>query len=235
MNAKAIRSLITGLFLLFVFGLVIFFYRDTQNGIKITRQSNINADSYVLGFDYSGIITSEPVKKGQYVHKGDALAYIKSSSLLVDINANKISKSDLTYPLSEDNQIIMQATQDGVLTDVNFLAGSYVPANQTIFKITASQAPYVVSRYDLSRTDFQKLNLKTELQVKLPSGRLVVSPIRQIMVDTSSNNTGSSVRVDIQSAIDPDRNLLIGSPVEATLHLEKQTKLQKFLHYIRGL
>jgi hypothetical protein len=235
MNAQSFRSLITGLFLLFVLSLIVFFYRDTQNGVKTTRQSSVNADSYVLGLDYSGVITREPVKKGQYVHKGDTLAYIKSSSLLADINAKKITKEDLTYPLSKDSQIVVQATQDGILSDINYLAGSYVPANQTIFKITASQSPYIVSHYNLSRTDFQKLNKNTQLQIKLPNGRLVLSPIRQITVDTSSNNTGSTVSVNIESIIDPDSNLLIGSPVVATLHLERQTRLQKLINYVRDL
>lgn len=235
MNAKAFRSLTVGLFLLFLLSVIVFLYKDTRSAVKITRQSSISADSYVLGLEYSGIITQEPVKEGQYVKKGDTLAYIKSSSLLSDLNSSKITKSDLSYPLSSSNEIILQATQDGQLENVNYLSGSYVPANQNIFKITAAQAPYVVSRYSLSREDFQKLSINTELQIKLPNGRLVKSPIQQITVDNSTVTAGSTVIVNIKSLIDPDRNLLAGSPVIATLHLDKETMLERFLSYTKGL
>lgn len=235
MNAQAIKSLITGLLALAVLSMVVFFYQDIQSNIKSSQQSNISANSYVLGLDYSGIITQEVVNKGDFVHKGDALAYVKSGALLADLKGNKITKQDLIYPLSDDNQIVIQATQDGIVDNVNYLAGSYVPANQTIFKITSKQAPYVISLFNLSRADFQRLNKSTELQVKLPNGRLVKSPIQQITVNDAADNNSPTVAVKVQSTIDPDSNLLIGSPVTATLHLGQQTKLQQFLKYIKGL
>lgn len=235
MNKKTIGSLVKGLLILLLIVAATFIYKDTRNDIKISNQSRIGADSYDLGIEYSGLIDKELVSQGDFVHKGDPLAYIKSSSLLADLGSKKVAKADLAYPLSESNEIIMLATQDGVLQDVNYLTGSYVPANQYIFKITAEDTPYVTSHFNLARDDFQRLNKSTLLQVKLPNGQIVDSPIQQISVDTGSQLSGLEVPVTIKSTIKPDRNLLIGSPVTANLHLNRQTQLQRIAHFLKGL
>ncbi len=235
MSAKSIRLFITGVTLLVLFAVAIYFYQDTRNNIKISKESRIGAKSYVLSLDYSGLITKSFVKQGDFVRKGDALAYVKSSTLMADLNGKKIVKEDLTFELSENNEVIIQATQNGVIDQVYFLDGSNVAANQTIFKITANQAPFVISGYNLSRDDFQRLKKNSRLQITLPNSSLVDSQIQQITVDDVAMNIGPTVPVTIISAIEPDRNLLIGSPVTATLHLSQQTELERFIKLIKDL
>ena len=80
----------------------------------------------------------------------------------------------------------------------------------------------------MSRDEFSSLSEQTKLQVDLPSEQTVVSEISSIVIEEqAADEQSSKIRVLIQSEIEPDDSLLIGSPVVSRLFLEEDTALQK--------
>ncbi|MBW3568888.1 HlyD family efflux transporter periplasmic adaptor subunit [Candidatus Parcubacteria bacterium] len=232
MNKAAVKSLIKGLIILALISATTFIFLDARSGVKVSQNSKISAEEYVVGSDYSGLITKQLVKKGDFIEKDRELLYIKSSKLLEDINAKRVNKKDLLYPISGDQQIIIKASQSGKVSEINYAEGSFVPANNDIMKITAAQDPFVIAEYQLSKNDFELLNEQTKMQVELPNGSVVTSPIDTISIQQASDlQINSKFNVTIKSDIEPDNNLLIGSPVTTRLFLNQDTQLQKMVNF----
>jgi hypothetical protein len=230
MNKKAKNSFLKGLMVLFILSIVVAIYLDTKSDIKISTNSQINAPSYFIGLDYSGIITQQLIEKGETVETGQPLIYIKSSDLLEDLKAGRVQQDDLLFPVSENNEIIVRATKDGVVEEINFTLGSFVAANQSIMTIRATGTPFVKSVFELEKDDFERLDDQSRLEVVLPNGTRVTSPISLINVDQENDIPGPAVKVIIESSIEPNANLIIGAPVTSYLYLTEDSIIQRIFN-----
>lgn len=231
MNKTARRSLFKGVIILIAVLVTALAYVAIQSQVKVSDQSRIGAEKYNVAVDYSGLVTQQLIKDGDFVEAGQELMYIKSSALLEDLNEKRVTEDDLLYPLSSKKEIIVKAQQSGKVEKVQFAEGSFVPGNQTIFEILDVTKPYVESYFELSRDEFSSLSEQTKLQVDLPSGQTVVSEISSIVIEEqAADEQSSKIRVLIQSEIEPDDSLLIGSPVVSRLFLEEDTALQKIIN-----
>lgn len=229
MNKSARKSLFKGLAVLFVILAISAGYVAITSQVKSASQSIISAQQYNVAVDYSGLISQKLVEEGEFVEKGQDLVHIKSSSLLEDLNEKRVTQSDLLYPLNEKKELVVQAQQSGKIKDSPFAKGSFVPANQTIFTIIDTKNPFAESMFDMSRDEFEKLSEQTVLEIELPNNRVVKSRITLIDIDLDKKDTGDTIRVKIKSELEPNGNLLIGSPLTTRLYLEENTPVQRFI------
>jgi hypothetical protein len=236
MNKTARRSFIKGLIVLVAIFVGAIAYVEIQSQVKVSEQSRIGAEKYNVAVDYSGLVTQQLIKDGDFVEAGQELMYIKSSALLEDLNEKRVTEDDLLYPLSNKKEIIVKAQQSGKVEQVQFAEGSFVPANHTIFEILDVTKPYVESYFDLSNEEFSGLSEETELQVELPNGQRITSKILSIVIEEQeADEQSGKIRVLIQSEIDPNDTLLIGSPVTARLRLEEGSALEQITSKFKNI
>lgn len=226
MDKSARRAFLKGILMLSVIGVIIAAYLTIRSEVKVAQSGVVATETYNVAVDYSGLITEQIVGVGDYVEAGQELAYIKSSALREDLNEKRVGADDLLYPLDDKKQIIIVAPQTGEISEIAFSEGSFVPANQTIYTIQDVDRPYVESKFELTSDEFEKLDKKSRLEVRLPNGEYYDSPITLIEIETEEDNDSELIQVALRSSLEADGNLLVGAPVESRLYLETNTLLQ---------
>lgn len=129
------------------------FWKFERQSYIISTQGDLQSNSYSVGIDYTGVILSVLVKSGDAVVKDQPLVVLKSSTLIERLNEAKISKSDLIYDLTSENNIVLKAQSSGVVNTVLFTQGSFVPANSEILQIVDDKY-YIKAKFAVPESDF---------------------------------------------------------------------------------
>jgi multidrug resistance efflux pump len=223
-NYKSVFKITFGiiLVLLITSGLVMWF--DERRSVATSTEAELTAESYTVGIDHSGTVTTRFVEPGDYVEAGQTLFQIKSTSLREQIVTLGLEESDLLYPLTDDGEILLQATRPGIVSNIEYNQGSFVPANEQIATIIDTSSLQVLATFSLARRDFNILGTDTQLDVRLPNGAWSSGTVRNIKV---VEQEGQKVVVQLTAAmtIEDENNIQTANnvPVETRIKLNGKT------------
>ena len=224
MSWRSRFKVVIGVLLVVLLCASLFVWWDMRRSVVASESAEISADSYTVGIDHTGLVTRQFVKAGDHVEEGQTLFQIRSTSLQEQIHELDLSETDLLYPLSEDGEILVQASRPGLVSEVSYNEGSFVPANEEIATIIDQTSLEVVATYRLARRDFILVSPQTRMDVQLPGGVWNNGAIRNIEVVEQG---GSQVIVEITAAIQSTGNgdfrSTSGVPVETRVHLRDDT------------
>jgi hypothetical protein len=236
-SARKFFSLLIGLIImaLIISGLLI--YRDHHDNWVTASDATLNGTTYAIGIDYSGVMTDQEVQKGQFVQAGQLLGLIKSGTLIDRLHVANLSPNDLPYTLNKRQEVELHAANAGVVQDVNYIAGSFVPANQQIYVITDASQYYATAKFNrLTRQQVRTLTADKIVQLAYNDGTLIPSRIRSINIKQTDYD---SYNVELESVpvTQPDpAKVKVGEPLNAVLILQEQdtyTRVADILHSVR--
>lgn len=193
---------------------------NRNNGIVDSRSASLVAEDYPVGTDYAGTVTEQYVHTGDTVKAGQPLFEVQSATLERDIAQNLVTASNLTYQVKNDNTIVLAATNDGVVSSVAYTNGAFVPANTTIATIQQAGSMYVSADFVLSAKDYARIPAKAQVDLVLPNNEKITAQVSQIQVQTEDGQARTVVRAYSPDLADGTGLFAVGTPVQATLHLD---------------
>lgn len=193
---------------------------NRNNGIVESRSASLVAEDYPVGTDYAGTVTQQYVHTGDIVKAGQPLFEVQSATLERDIAQNLVTAGNLTYEVKNDNTIVLAATNDGVVSSVAYTNGAFVPANTTIATIQQAGSMYVSADFVLSAKDYARIPAQAQVDLVLPNNEKVTAQVSQIQVQTEDGQARTIIRAYSPDLADGTGLFAVGTPVQATLHLD---------------
>ncbi|MBL8121385.1 HlyD family efflux transporter periplasmic adaptor subunit [Candidatus Saccharibacteria bacterium] len=188
-----------------------------MNNIQ-SRSASLGADTYTVGSDYSGIVTKQYVTVGEHVKTGQPLFRIKSTVLSTDLSNGTITKNDLAFAVDSDNQIVLEATNAGTVSTIDYREGAFVPANKEVAAVTRDNSSYVIAKFDLNPPDYARIHTGDTLRVTLPNNQKVSAVIYSLTVEKSGDDTLTIITARIKNF--SNSQFSAGTPVSAQLQLK---------------
>ncbi len=223
MSKKAIFGSFISLIIVVVTAAALLTYMDYNRYTIKSDTAEINAQTYGIGTDYTGLITAQFVQEGDDVIAGQTLFRIKSSTLIDLINSEKLKVDQLIYPLTPEGEILLKASRAGTISKIYYNEGSFVPANKEVAAIIDKENIKVTATYNLARRDFAMLSKSSRLSVRLPDGQRVSSTISSITVIEQNDTVKTEVEAELDKFDIDNLVAITGAPVDATLYLREDT------------
>jgi multidrug efflux pump subunit AcrA (membrane-fusion protein) len=216
MSRRPIVMLLIGVIIVGTLSAGLLVWRDRQYSRVGAINAELKASMYNVGLDYSGVLTSQNVQRGQFVQKDDLLGTLKSGSLMQKLRDGELEAKDLPYTVNAKSEVELRAVKPGIIKEMNFDSGSFVAANEDLYTIIDVADYYVTSTFDVSETMLQELDNQKVINLTLQNGTIVPTKIRDITI----SRDGVKHKVTIESA--PKTRLAtqsfkLGEPVKATL------------------
>ena len=199
-----------------------------------SQSAKLQSDSYSIGSNYSGLMLKQYVQVGQYVTLGQPLFDIKSDLTNLTNNNFTIGSSNIAYSISPSGDIILKATGNGTISQVNYIEGSFVPAGQIVANITKANSLYVQAEYILSPPDYARLKIGDVTLVTLPSDVVIKTYVYNTSIVNNNNQVVTIVKSD---SINLKNNPIFvsGTPVSAQLQLSGKTLYNIFIEKLTQL
>jgi hypothetical protein len=215
------------IFLRYIFGIIgisvlvgsLIVFQDFTSSYKTAKGSELMADKYAVGLEYPGVITKNFVHLGDHVQKDQVLATVRSSILIEALTQAKININDLNYPLNSAGEVVLRATKDGTISDINFSEGSFIAGNKEVFDIIDDSSRYILSTTIVSPNDLKLLSNNRHILATLYNGQVIDLKIRQITIKQAGNQYVATITsVPVSQGI--LNNLALGSPIPTRLVLK---------------
>lgn len=235
MNRDAIKSLLKGLVVLAVLFIGLVMYLDYSRSRVTAQHARIETRPYVVGTDYTGVITKQFITQGDKVTAGQPLFYIKSGVLVEQMRESKLTPDDLLYPLTEENEIILQAARPGVVSEIHYTEGSFVPANKEVATIIDTTAMRVKATYHLTAPDYARVSQSTRMQVELPDGQTALAQIVSIRIVEQNELIVAELEAEVHSLESDQLKTASGTPVASTLYFEQTSLPERAWGVLRGV
>lgn len=220
---------------LLLVGALVLYLNNTLSTVKTTKAA-INADTSTVGTDYPGLVIKQNVEEGDKVTKGETLFEIQSAQLTNNLNSGLVSASSLPFSLSPHNHnILIKATDDGVVQKVNYRAGSYAPLGSILATIDTVGSLYVEAHYNLTPPDYARIKKGSTLLVTFPDNSHETATVYNISLVGNANAVDTVIKARLQHASLGDFRFAVGTPVEASLKLSQTTWYQGVKDFVRNL
>jgi hypothetical protein len=235
-NYRSLLKTFFGIFLVLIISAALIIWYDERRSTATSTEAELSAESYTVGIDHSGTITKQFVEPGDLVETGQSLFQIKSTSLREQIVTLGLEESDLLYPLTEEGEILLQATRPGIVSSIEFTQGSFVPANERIATVIDTSSFEVLATYKLARRDFNKLDTNTRLDVRLPNGAWSSGIVRNIEV-IEQENQNVVVQLTAVMAIEDENKIQTANdvPVETKVKLNDSTIFSRLHQRVKSV
>ncbi|MET0979920.1 MAG: HlyD family efflux transporter periplasmic adaptor subunit [Candidatus Saccharimonadales bacterium] len=211
--------------LLLVGGLVL--YLNTSMSKSQSSKANLAADASSMGTDYPGLIVKQNTEEGDKVTKGETLFEIKSAQLSESIANSSVMPASLPFDIdSKSGNILIKASDDGVIEKINYREGSFIPAGGIVATVNTVGSLHVVGYFKLSPPDYARISKNSKLSLRLPDNTTMQATVFDISLVSTGNRVDTVVKARIKNADISDYRFSVGTPVEATLQLSTSTWYQ---------
>lgn len=225
--------------IIIVLGIIaaLFIYLNYTMSRASSTDARLEADSYVVGMDYSGTIISQSIQPGSRVEKGQELFVINSSGLREALLNEQIQSSSLSFKLDEQNNAILTANADGIVKQIDYQAGAFAPGNSTLAVITKPSSTFVTATYQLSPPDYRRINRDSKLIITLPDNEVIHASIQDIQLTNSESNlkVDTVVRAELERMPNSSSIFTDGTPVKAVLELDNNTWYQTLTDQVKKI
>jgi len=234
MTRSAKVKLIIGLVILAIICLILYGYFSYSQVVVGARQAHIEAPTYTVGITYSGRVAKQFVQEGDRVQAGQKLFYIKSSDLVQQLNNGSITPKDVLYPLTSDHEIILEASQPGVVKSIAEPQGSFVQANSTVATLVNSKMLQVLADFQLSPQQFAQIGSQSRLVTTLPDGRQITEPLGDVTVQQKNGQSIAEITARLTHVDYSSLKAANGTPVTATLQITKGNFWTSIFQTLKG-
>lgn len=215
MNQLARKQLIRGIIITIIIILLGLFWKLERQSYITSTQGELESNVYSVGIDYTGVILNILVKPGDTVTKDQPLVVLKSSTLIDRLNESKISKEDLIYDLTSENNILLKAQSPGVVNKISFTQGSFIPANSEILTIVDNQY-FIKANFTVPESDFYLV--KQDIPATMNIGNDTFKGILQDFEVVKSENSLIYIEANILPQNPKELSKYrIGSPISTRL------------------
>lgn len=210
----------------------LFLYLNHSISRVTSRSAVLQAELSSVGTDFGGAITKQYVREGDAVKKGDKLFEIKSDSYLNEIQEGRTPTLP-TAKLEGQNTIVLIASVEGIIREVKYTEGAYVADGSQIASIQKNDSTFLLARYRLSPSDYERLARGNVITVTMPDNQKISAEVYDI---TLQNNDGIVETVTKAKFINPpqrDYTFAVDTPVNTSLQLNGETLYQRLEQFTK--
>lgn len=210
------------------------FLNYTMSNVS-SQRATLEADTYAISTDYSGVLRRIFVTTGERIQEGDRLFEISSPILTQAISDDKASGKSPLYEVADSGNMILLATAPGVVQQINFTIGAFVEADADIATVATDNARYVIARYLLSAPDYARINRDNLVHITLPDNSKYEARVFNISLEQDEEQVYTVVRARLPE----DANILPtfspGTPVSTTWQLDNSSWQNSLIRFVRSL
>lgn len=228
----------------FIFGILIVvaivgaltLYLNATMSRAESSKAELAADTTSIGTDYPGLVVTQNVEEGDRVRKDQVLFEIQSPQLKQATSTGGVSEESLPFPLNPTTKNIqLKASDDGVIENIAYKAGSYAPAGGIVATVNTVGSLHVVANFRLSPPDYARISKDSKVDLRLPDNTTLKATIFAITLERNDDNVDTVVKARIKDADINDFRFSIGTPVEATLSLQQETWYDNLVSSVQQL
>jgi len=197
-----------------------------------SHNAQIGYDEYTVGTPYPGIIAVQKVEMGDQVKKGDILFEVNSPTLTDDITNGRVNAK--SFEINDKGNLVLKASNDGMVSKVDFTEGSYVSGTRDIASIFVNGSAYIEGDFKLSPPDYKRLAEGNRVDVLLPNNQKVTASVSDISVKNQDEKAVTVVKAKLDQTLE-STSFAAETPVDATLHLGGKTVLDSIGEFISNL
>jgi multidrug efflux pump subunit AcrA (membrane-fusion protein) len=232
---KRLRFFFGIVFVILLVGALVLYLNSIMSVVHAYR-AKLAADAINVGTDYPGLVVKQNINPGDKVNKGDVLFDIKSPQLSDSISKGEVSSRSLPFKIdSSTGDILVTASDDGVIEKVNSQTGSYVPQGAVLATIDTVGSLYVVANYHLTPPDYARVERGGMVDLTFPDNSQQQAKIFAISITNDGDQVSTVVKARLQHANLSDYQFSVGTPVQATLHLSNKTWFQSLYELLQQL
>lgn len=211
--------------ILFVIALVggLFIYLNYAMSVVSSRSASLQADANAVRVEYGGLITKQYVEVGAAVKKDDPLFEMTSSEFTEALRNDRVSRASLLFGVTENGDILLRASNSGILRQVNFAQGAFVPANSEIATIALDGSDYVTAKYALQAPDYARINRNNSVSVTLPDNTRLDARVFDISLEQDGDKVYTIVKARFNKNVDIPPTFSVGTPVSTRWQLENNS------------
>lgn len=225
----------------FMFGIIVvlllvgalILYLGTSMSTARSHKAQLAADTSSLGTDYPGLVVKQNAEEGDKVKKGQTLFELKSAQLSDSLSSGTVSAKSLPFSVDPTSgNILIKASDDGVVDKVFYHNGSYAPAGGIVATINTVGSLYVVATFKLSPPDYARISKNSTLSLTLPDNTTMQATVFDISIVSSGDHADTVVKARIKNADISDYRFSVGTPVQATLQLKTSNWYQTVYTFV---
>jgi hypothetical protein len=223
------------IFVILLVGVLVLYLNNSMSQAQSSK-AHLAADTSSIGTDYPGLIVKQNTEEGNKVTKGETLFEIKSAQLSESISNKSVTEASLPFSVdSTTGNILIKASDDGVIEKINYRAGSFIPAGGILATVNTVGSLHVVSYFKLSPPDYARISKNSKLSLRLPDNTTMQATVFDIALVSSGNHVDTVVKARIKNADISEYRFSVGTPVEATLQLSTTTWYQTVYDHVLQL
>jgi hypothetical protein len=210
---------------------------NARNGVVDGRSAALAAESFPVGTDYSGTVTTQLVQLGDTVVAGQPMFELQSGALQRDLAQGLLDPGSVPYEIRGDGTLVLVATDAGRVDSLTYAVGSFVPANSVIATVQRAGSLFIEAEFLLTPQDYGRLTPDAVLDVVLPSNEQVSATVSRVQVETVDGTARTRVVAyspDLAAAT-ADGLFAVGTPVSVTLHLRNDGPVTDATEFLLGL
>lgn len=219
--------------LLLVSGL--FLYLNYSMSNISSRSATIESDGYAVSIEYGGTISEQFIEVGDRVKTGDPLFEIQSSTLSDALDSDSATVRNLPFSVTDDGNAVVRASNDGIIREVNFLNGAFVPANTQMAAVDIDNAKYVTARFLLNAPDYARIVREEPVTVTLPDNTHLEAEIFDITLEKNGENVYTIVKARFDQSANIPTTFASGTPVQTRWQLEQNVWYRSSLEFLQRL
>lgn len=207
---------------------------STSSSIK----AELDAQARSVGTDYSGLVVKQEIEEGQQVKENDLLFEIDSQQLKQSLANGSVKADSLTVKLNpQNNNVQLRAMNNGVIDEIMFREGAYVPGNTVMATMHIDDSLLVKGYFQLSPNDYARIEKGTPIDVLFPDNTKKEATITTVSLESSDDqeSVNTVVTAKITDADMGDFRFAVGTPVNATLHLKQNAWYQDVFTFVQRL
>ena len=220
---------------LIVVGLLVFYLINSMS-VSHSSKAALAADASSIGTDYAGLVVKQNVEEGDKVQKGQTLFEIRSAQLNDAITSKTVVPRSLPFSIDPaTNDILLKASDDGVVQKINYHQGSFVPTGGIVATVNTVGSLYVVANFKLSPPDYARISKNSKLEITFPDNTRMQATVFNIALASNEGHVDTVVKARLKNADISDFRFSVDTPVQATLQLSNAQWYQRVLDGIQQL
>jgi len=201
-------------------------------------EATLDAQSRTIGTDYPGLVVKQNVEEGQKVSENEVLFEIESQQLKTSLASGVIKEDSLPFTLNpETKNIEIRSVSAGVVDEIFYREGSYIPAAGVVTTIYVLDSLFVTAHFQLAPPDYARIEENSSLELLFPDNTKKEASITSVTLESSKDekDVDTVVKAKITDANMSDFRFSVGTPVNAKLHLKQDTWYQNVVKVIQDL
>ncbi|MES2876300.1 MAG: HlyD family efflux transporter periplasmic adaptor subunit [Patescibacteria group bacterium] len=227
--------LLIGIILVVVLVGGLFIYLNYAMSVVSSRSASLQADMNAVSVEYGGVIKKQYVEVGTAVQKDDPLFELTSSELSEALRTDRISTESLLFDVTGTGDILLRASNSGILGQVNFAEGAFVPARSPIATIAIDDSTYVTAKYSLQAPDYARINRNNTVDVTLPDNTRLNAKVFDIALEQNGDKVFTIVKARFDKTVDISPIFSAGTPVSTSWQLENNSWYTTILDWFKRL